>query len=703
MGKINLWLKFKALLPFDSFHGKIFRMRKLLSKAVSVPVILLLFCIAAYGLLIPTLGFYWDDWPLIWFAHTLGPGGFVSTLAGDRPFLAGIYLITTSILQTVPFQWQLLSMVSRWLSALAFWWTLRQIWPFHKEKIFWAALLFAIYPGFKQQPISVIFSNGLLLFASYIFSLGCMLYAIRKPGRYRLATLLSLLTYAFCFFATEYYIGLDLIRPVLLWLVLDDHNGFWKRILKTLKYWLPFLIVLVLYLIWRIFIFQFPTYQPILLETITSNPTSKIIDLANQIVQDMFNTGLRVWTESFRFPGLGDFSQASTTFYWVVVLFSIIIAGFIVWKINPDENNLDQGVSLHKDWSKIAILLGLFALLVAGWPYWITGLQIGLQYPNDRFTLAFMFGSCLLLAGLVERIIHTRPQKVVILALITGFSIGSSFLNSNSFRRDWMAQKDFFWQLAWRVPGLKPGTLIITHTLAFPYNTDYSLTAPLIWTYSPEHKTKQLPFLLVYPEIRLKGSSLPSLKEGVKSVKDYRGFIFEGNTSNALVIFYSPPGCLRVLDPVRDKNLPILPYDISQAVSISHPAQIITTTDTPAEPPASVFGTEPVHSWCYYYQKADLARQSMNWEKVKAYGDQAFSQGFFPEEPSELMLFIEGYAHAGQWTKVQDMSIQIYHKARTLQNKLCEDLSYVKTSVNVTEEGKSILDQTQKQIECPIP
>ena len=34
----------------------------------------LLVCLLGYGLLIPWLGFYWDDWrPAVWVAHSLGP------------------------------------------------------------------------------------------------------------------------------------------------------------------------------------------------------------------------------------------------------------------------------------------------------------------------------------------------------------------------------------------------------------------------------------------------------------------------------------------------------------------------------------------------------------------------------------------------------------------------------------------------------
>ena len=61
-----------------------------LAKKLYVPIALLGFTLLAYAPLISTLGFYWDDWPLIWFGHLLGTEGYLEVLAGDRPFLAGV-------------------------------------------------------------------------------------------------------------------------------------------------------------------------------------------------------------------------------------------------------------------------------------------------------------------------------------------------------------------------------------------------------------------------------------------------------------------------------------------------------------------------------------------------------------------------------------------------------------------------------------
>ena len=48
-----------------------------------------------------------------------------------------------------------------------------------------------------------------------------------------------------------------------------------------------------------------------------------------------------------------------------------------------------------------ALGLGVFILLVAGWPFWLTGVPVSLGYPANRATLSFMLGVSLLFAGLL--------------------------------------------------------------------------------------------------------------------------------------------------------------------------------------------------------------------------------------------------------------------------------------------------------------
>ena len=57
------------------------------------------------------------------------------------------------------------------------------------------------------------------------------------------------------------------------------------------------------------------------------------------------------------------------------------------------------------------------------------------------------------------------------------------------------------------------------------------------------------------------------------------------------------------------------PSLVQQVGAYSHVDRIIPTGTSPTLP-AHIFGAEPPHDWCYYYQKASLARQLGDWAQV---------------------------------------------------------------------------------------
>ncbi len=173
-------------------------------------------CAAAYLPLIKGLGFYWDDWPSIWFFNQWGADVFREGFSSDRPLLAWIFQATTPLFGVSATNWQLFGIFTRWLTSLAWWWSLKGLWPNHPRLGFWAAALFAVYPGFGQQYISVTYSNAFIVFFLFIISLGSMVWAQRSRRYFWLLMLLSLVTSTFSIITTEYFFGLELIRPFLL-------------------------------------------------------------------------------------------------------------------------------------------------------------------------------------------------------------------------------------------------------------------------------------------------------------------------------------------------------------------------------------------------------------------------------------------------------------------------------------------------------
>ncbi len=84
----------------------------------------------------------------------------------------------------------------------------------------------------------------------------------------------------------------------------------------------------------------------------------------------------------------------------------------------------------------------------------------------------------------------------------------------------------------------------------------------------------------------------------------------------------------------------------------------------------TLFGAEPAHGWCYFYTKAELARQQSDWEGVVKLYNQAQKNGFNASMPVENFPFIEAFA----LTNDMDMAIKLTERTIKEQNTLCPAL-----------------------------
>ena len=181
----------------------------------SAPFALLGAMVLAYGLLIPWLGFYQDDWHHVYYAYARGIDSLWELLSYDgRPFAGWVYVTGFSLLGFKPIAWQISTLILRWLTVSFIWAVFEQLWPDRTRQNFTAALFFAIYPFFLIQPLSVAYAvhwSGYLLYA---LSMWLMLLAVKYPRRFALFTVLALAAEAIQLFTLEYFAGIELLRPI---------------------------------------------------------------------------------------------------------------------------------------------------------------------------------------------------------------------------------------------------------------------------------------------------------------------------------------------------------------------------------------------------------------------------------------------------------------------------------------------------------
>jgi hypothetical protein len=658
-------------------------------------------CVLAFGLLISSLGFYLDDWYTIWFAKTLGVSSFRAVYAEDRPVLGYFYTAATFFLGQTPLAWQVFNLACRWLASVAFWWALRQIWPRASRAIALAAFAFVVYPGFKQHWISVSFSPWYFFLAVYLFSLGGMVVSIRKPRWFWPLMLVSLAGSLYTMFSTEYYFGLELLRPVVLWMVLQPAGRSRReRLAKTFLNWLPYLAGTSVYWVWRTFFFVSAHYQIQIFSIFSAGPLPALLNLAATVIKDAFNSSLVAWYQVLTLPYNFDLTQKGPLLFWGVVFVAGLFTLVYLWRLNAGKKK-DSALPEDSNWGWQFMAFGLLALAVGSIPFWAAGLSISPVFPSDRFTLAMMPGASLLVVGFIEWLVRSYRVKIVVVALAVALATGSDFQLARSYHLEMVSMQDFIWQLTWRVPGLKPGTAIVTHDLSLDYYSENSLTAVMNWIYSPLIHSPTFDYY-VYFSNGVVGSELLQLPPGTPVSRTLRGATFNGSTDQILGIYYSLPGCLHVLDPESGETQPSIPLDLKPAIPLSNLNQVLPQEDPPVRPPAVYFGEEPAHGWCYYYEKAELARQVGDWQTVVSLGDQAASLGLKPAWPTtEWLPFIEGYAHQGDWEKAQQLTLEMLNTSTVGSPGICETWQRIARTTDPGPAAQDIIQQVRAATFCP--
>ncbi len=739
-------------------------------QVLAVPAVLFLITFLAYGLFAFQQGFHWDDWGFAWMPVTYGLPGLVKYYSYDRPLLAYFVYLTTSWIGPHPLAWQIFGMLARWASALTLWWTIRVIQPNRKRLAFWTSAFFLLYPGFRQQTIANAYGHYLWVEACFFLSLGLMLKAVESKRYRRLLMIASLILALPNLFLTEYFAGFEIVRPFLLWFALGKENpNVRQRIRKFAWYYLPFIFIFVVFLYWRFFIARSLRYGI----DVNAGEVASISTLGGLIatvLSQWLTVSVNAWLQIFQLPSAQDFGIRLILLYALILIAAL--EGWVYFSKRladserVSENSKSTTPSSHSERSeesqvfirrslfqnrdsslpavarsdinngfqkrsdeadvrensnhfdlRLWLAIGFIAILGAQIPFLLSQLTIKLQFPYDRFTLPFALGVSLILAGGLE-LIPNLTRRSLIAGLLVALAIGFQIQTSFAFRADWNLVKYYLWQLTWRVPGLQPGTVLLSSDMPFQYSSDNSLTAPVNWIYNPGPHSGSMQYLNWDIDVRAKSGQL-DLAPGQPVQSDFRVTTFTGTTDHAVVIAYQPPGCVRVLNPQYDQDLwvapksvtdaakiqtlPFLdvPYLTAQAMPLSNMDQIIPNPAQLAKPMDFLY-PEPPHNWCYYFEKADLARQLGDWKQVAKIGDQAFAVPYHADDLSEYLPFIEAYARLGRWKDARDLTLTTSASMPLLKPELCSLWTRLRndSSVSAVQDAGNQISKVLSDLNC---
>jgi len=230
--------------------------------------------------------------------------------------------------------------------------------------------------------------------------------------------------------------------------------------------------------------------------------------------------------------------------------------------------------------------------------------------------------------------------------------------------------------------------------------SDNSLTAALNWVYAPENRTQKMSYVLYYPSIRL-GINLPALEKDLPLELDYLAATYQGNTSLAVAFYYNPPACLRVIDPFVEEGNYTLPKYLRKALPLAGTGAILAEGE-PYLPPA-LFGAQSSQNWCYYFEKADLARQMGDWTQVVALGEVGFALGDYPNDPLERFPFIEAYAHTGDWERALEQTRLAAGIAPVYEVLTCRLWERIAVEAPFSPERDAAVQSVKQALRCDEP
>ena len=562
-------------------------------------IVLTLVVSISYAIGIDQLSFYGDDWIYIYNYHIAGAQSFPLFTRTDRPHSAWIYILTSALFGESALAYHILMLVLRWLSAFLFWRVLADAFE-RKNAVYAAVFLFAVYPGFQQQPIAVEFIMHFTSLVLALLSIHLMQITYFLSSRKRITLLiLSLACGMLAIFTCEYFIGLELARPLFLYFTIQTHCPEKKPLKPTkkmLSFYIPYLFIVIFYFIWRIFIFSFTTYAPKLLYALQENFLNGIRLLVEKVWRDLITVLVSAYRMVFTRP-----ANVSTAFAAAILL---LAAGSVFCFMRTNRNIDNKNTSSTPGFNML--LTGCALLLFSGIPYWGTFLDISTEFPWDRSTLSFSPGAAVLIAALLEAAF--KPLSFCIAtAVISAFCTLFQVQNTQEYIIESKKMNDYFWQLAWRMPQLDKGTILVSEDIPLDRTSDNDLTPIVNWQYAPENRGLQYDYK--YFDLHLRESQYyaePGKNVEVDHI--YRSHSFLSSTEKTLGIYYKKNGCLQVLDS-SNNNYPDLPESLRRIASISDIDLIQLSPENHAVPPAAI-GPEPEHDYCYYFQKTTLAQQN---------------------------------------------------------------------------------------------
>jgi hypothetical protein len=633
------------------------KLRSLIKSELFIAIFLLVAISAiAYLPFIAHFSYFNDDWYEMFASGTRGPLVFIDIFSIDRPARAFLMIPLYILFGQNPFPYNVTAYLFRLFSGLSVLWSLRMVWPQQKRLALLAALFYLIYPGFLSQPNAIDFQSHIAGLCFATFSIALTLQAVTTKNLWSRILLSGLsIFFGLAYLSQmEYYAGYEVVRFVLLFLLAGQtEKTFLARLKRAALWYLPFIVVPILFFTWRLFFFQDLRKQTDVgtqLGSLITAPGQTGLVWSTTLIQNIVDVTLLAWVVPF-YNALSSLSPLDVLISLGIALIAILL-GWVTLRHLLSDSTVESG------WQSENLYAGL--IIVAGGLIPIIVANRSVDFADfSRYSSISMFGAAMILVVFVDRLKNFGFQLGFVLLLIS-VAVLTHFANGASYARSADTNNAFWWQVSWRIPQMETGTTLVVNESVKGLGEDYAVWAPANMIYYPQSQSPRDIQPGIYAALLSQETAMKAMMHIGQEYDARRGSIHTYRNYRKLLILSQPTAssCVQVIDgnqtefsSSEDERVMLLaPYSKIQDVI---PGPQFKT------PPQFPFGSEPTRGWCYYYEKASYARQVGDWQTVLNLGDQINKLGLAPQDLIEWMPFLQAYAHFGDQARLTPLTRSI--------------------------------------------
>jgi hypothetical protein len=340
---------------------------------------------------------------------------------------------------------------------------------------------------------------------------------------------------------------------------------------------------------------------------------------------------------------------------------------------NITGNKATLPVQAVENWQSEAIIIGLLGV-VAGVVPVIMANRFATLGNYSHYALPASLASVAIVGGVVFSITAARI-KTGIMSLLIFLGVLTQYTISMRIIQEETTISNFWQQVVWRAPGIQAGTTLVVNYPAIDYGQDVDTVAgPANFLYFPE-QTNQIPAIYQLSALEQGDNTSKDILENPTKAFTFRYRTHESEVSYEKLLVISQPtesSCVHILDGNWPRISVSDPYRISLIAPLSKIDRVLWD-GTPPQPDKAIFGGEPAHAWCYYYQKAELSLQKKDWTQIVFLGDEVFKQKLRPTDTIEWMPFLQAYAYTGN-VQVLGNIAKAFKQEPTYKKQACQVL-----------------------------